>query len=93
MTSPLSADDHDSDKDDNGKDDTLKEKLAAAEKAKNPEKPKGTETTTKAGSPQTDPEEDETHEEMSAPVAVKSILKNLKPSSNRYSFSHNRDEF
>ena len=33
------------------------------------------------------------HDDPMKPVPVKSILKNLKPSQNRYSFSHNRDEF
>ena len=36
---------------------------------------------------------DDPHDDPMKPVPVKSILKNLKPSQNRYSFSHNRDEF
>ena len=41
----------------------------------------------------TEEDHDESVEDMSKPVAVKSILKNLKPSESRYSFAHNRDEF
>lgn len=92
----IHPEDHDSDKDGDGKEDTLKDKLEHAEKAKNPDVP---EVTTKKVSTSgenrnaNEEEHDESHEDMSKPVAVKSILKNLKPSSNRYSFSHNRDEF
>jgi len=92
----IHPEDHDSDKDGDGKEDTLKDKLEHAEKAKNPDVPEV--TTKKVSTPgenrnANEEEHDESHEDMSKPVAVKSILKNLKPSSNRYSFSHNRDEF
>lgn len=70
---------------------TLKEKLEEAEKQKRPDVPVSTPKPKAQG--HAEEHEDEDAEDMSKPVVVKSILKNLKPSNNRYSFNHNRDEF
>eukprot|EP00039_Didymoeca_costata_P023795 m.8304 g.8304 ORF g.8304 m.8304 type:complete len:448 (+) comp3868_c0_seq1:118-1461(+) len=96
---PTAEDDDDQDtpqlegapKESDGKVDTLKEKVEAAEKRKNPEVPEELKTTQKPGAPEGEVHDDE-HDDPSKPVPVKSVLKHLKPSQNRYSFAHNRDE-
>jgi len=63
----------------------LKEKVEKAEAEKNPVVPAELKK-----KPVVD-EHDE-HDDPAKPVPVKSVLKNLKPSENRYSFAGNRDE-
>jgi len=64
--------------------DTLKEKLEVAEEQKRPDVPEELKTT----DPPAHVEDHDEHDDPSKPVPVKSVLKNLKPSQNRYSFRH-----
>jgi len=64
--------------------DTLKEKLEVAEDQKRPDVPEELKTT----DPPAHMEEHDEHDDPSKPVPVKSVLKHLKPSENRYSFAH-----
>lgn len=74
------------------KEKTLSEKVEKAEQQKNPDVP----AELKKPESQHDDENEEAHvtaeDDPSKPVPVKSVLKHLKPSNNRYSFAHNRDE-
>ena len=92
---PHVAETHEGDltNDGDNKVDTLKEKLAVAEDQKRPDVPEDMKTTDPPHHEDApDDHEDDAHDDPSKPVAIKSVLKNLKPSQSRYSFDHNRDE-
>eukprot|EP00041_Stephanoeca_diplocostata_P036423 m.1330613 g.1330613 ORF g.1330613 m.1330613 type:complete len:445 (-) comp24862_c0_seq7:3032-4366(-) len=82
---PEQPDDEDDDRD------TLQEKVDAAKIEKAPEVHESLKDTPTDKAPGAAEHHDEEDDPMK-PVPVKSILKNLKPSENRYSLLHNRDE-